>query len=103
MSDIKAWAHDMIKYAVRAGQMKRQPCESCGAAKAQAHHDDYLKPREVRWLCVRCHRAWHREHGEAANADAPIPYGQHNLWTDRLSETPPSWIANLETRRRGDP
>lgn len=78
---IQAWCHDMVKYAVRVGKMVRQPCEVCGKeTHVHAHHDDYLKPREVRWLCITHHRAWHKEHGPAANADAPVPHGQFNLW-----------------------
>jgi hypothetical protein len=30
----------------------------CGNAATHAHHDDYSKPLEVRWLC----RAHHSEH-----------------------------------------
>jgi hypothetical protein len=33
----------------------------------QAHHDDYAKPKEVRWLCIYCHRQWHKEHGTYKN------------------------------------
>lgn len=45
--------------AIAAGILTRQPCEMCGAAEVQAHHDDYTKPLDVAWLCVRCH---HRHH-----------------------------------------
>jgi hypothetical protein len=30
-----------------------------GTVKAEAHHDDYSKPFEVRWLCRMHHRAVH--------------------------------------------
>lgn len=45
--------------AIRDGRLIRGPCECCGSKRAQAHHDDYSKPLEVRWLCFKCHRAWH--------------------------------------------
>jgi ribosomal protein S27AE len=45
--------------AVRAGQLTRKPCEQCGNPRVQAHHDDYSKPLQVRWLCVPCHAAHH--------------------------------------------
>lgn len=46
--------------AIRDGKLIRQPCEVCGAAKAQAHHDDYGKPLDVRWLCTTHHAEWHK-------------------------------------------
>lgn len=44
--------------AVRDGRLQRQPCEVCGSF-AQAHHDDYSKPLEVRWFCFRHHKEVH--------------------------------------------
>lgn len=46
----------------------RLPCEGCGAVRAVAHHDDYVRPLDVRWLCPRCHRRHHAMHGEAPGA-----------------------------------
>lgn len=40
--------------------MKRQPCAECGRPDAQAHHEDYGKPLDVKWLCVTHHRKAHR-------------------------------------------
>lgn len=38
-------------------------CSQCGDNTAvEAHHDDYNKPFEVRWLCRVCHRRWHKTH-----------------------------------------
>lgn len=56
---IKKAASVVVNNAVRDGRMTRQPCEVCGA-KAQAHHDDYSKPMEVRWLCSKHHAEWHK-------------------------------------------
>ena len=41
-------------------KLDRQPCEQCGALPADAHHDDYSKPLDVRWLCESCHGIEHR-------------------------------------------
>lgn len=48
------------KYAVSKGILVRMPCEVCGNIKTDAHHDDYNKPLDVRWLCRSCHAIWHR-------------------------------------------
>ena len=52
-------AHSAVARAVRAGTLVRRPCEVCGAAKVLAHHDDYTKPLDVRWLCQSCHKSHH--------------------------------------------
>jgi len=50
--------------AVRDGKLIRQPCEVCGATeRIQKHHDDYSKPLEVRWLCIKHHAELTRKHG----------------------------------------
>ncbi len=37
-----------------------EPCEVCGATgDVEAHHDDYAKPLEVRWLCPSHHKLLH--------------------------------------------
>lgn len=55
-------ARTQIFWAVKLGFMKQsETCEECKKMiKTQAHHDDYQKPLEVRWLCRQCHADWHR-------------------------------------------
>ena len=56
-----------VAKAVARGKLVPQPCEVCGfEGKARdgrravhAHHDDYSKPLEVRWLCKKHHDAVH--------------------------------------------
>ena len=64
---IKYRAHNLVNNSIRDGKLFPMPCEICGA-KADAHHDDYAKPLNVRWLCRVHHKEWHREHGEGLNA-----------------------------------
>ena len=45
---------------IKAGRVTKQPCEICGAELAEAHHDDYNKPLDVRWLCKTHHAEWHK-------------------------------------------
>jgi hypothetical protein len=52
--------------ALKAGRLVKQACEVCGARKVQAHHDDYSKPLDVRWLCLKHHSEHHaKAKGEA--------------------------------------
>jgi len=52
-------ARSRMQQRVSRGTVKRQPCERCGRAKAEMHHDDYESPTVVRWLCTGCHGAEH--------------------------------------------
>jgi ribosomal protein S27AE len=55
-------ARDHVRRALKRGDIKRQPCEVCGTTwNIHAHHDDYEKPLDVRWLCGRHHL---RNHGQ---------------------------------------
>lgn len=56
----KAAAKRAVMLAIRAGRLTRQPCEVCGNTKTDAHHDDYSKPLDVRWLCRTHHGERHR-------------------------------------------
>lgn len=54
-------AHYLVSNAIRDGRLKKMPCEVC-CGKAHAHHDDYAKPLNVRWLCPVHHQQLHH-HG----------------------------------------
>lgn len=51
-----------VRHAVLTGKLKRpNECSHCGyKCKPQAHHEDYDKPFDVRWLCASCHRRLHK-------------------------------------------
>ncbi|QHJ81023.1 MAG: hypothetical protein [Caudoviricetes sp.] len=65
----KRHAHNLVRNALRRGELTRGPCEVCGVEKVVGHHDDYDRPLDVRWLCEKHHKAWHLVHGEALNPD----------------------------------
>jgi hypothetical protein len=66
---IKRAAHIIIGNAVRDGRLTPEPCEVCfDTHNVHAHHDDYAKPLEVRWLCAKHHKQWHDENGQGINA-----------------------------------
>lgn len=56
----KHLARTNVNQAIRGRKITKQPCEVCGNQIAEAHHDDYNKPLEVRWLCRKCHLEWHK-------------------------------------------
>lgn len=61
-------AQDLCERAIAKGILVPEPCECCGdfgkmvdgRNKIHAHHDNYNKPLEVRWLCQNCHHKWHK-------------------------------------------
>lgn len=64
----KRAAHVSIGNAIRDGKLTKKPCEICGTIdNIHAHHDDYNRVYDVRWLCSEHHAEWHKIHGEAAN------------------------------------
>lgn len=65
-------ARSDLNHHMRDKGLKRQPCEECGEW-AEAHHDDYDKPLEVRWLCFKHHRAHHKAIYENPELLAPTP------------------------------
>jgi hypothetical protein len=66
-------AQRTVTKAIRAGRLVRpELCESCHApGRIQAHHDDYAKRLDVRWLCHSCHMDLHVQlRREARDAQA---------------------------------
>ena len=57
----KIKTRNITKYAIQTGIVVRLPCEVCGCEKSEAHHDDYSKPLEVKWLCKNHHAEIHRK------------------------------------------
>lgn len=87
----KRRAGELARQAIKDGVIiKPTSCEVCGAVsqmeerdgskflngvlvpytflapnpRIEAHHDDYSKPLDVRFLCTACHIAWHVRNGD---------------------------------------
>ena len=58
---LKSLAHSKVASAIKQNKLFRQPCEKCGDENSEAHHDDYSKPLDVRWLCNKHHNDHHVE------------------------------------------
>jgi hypothetical protein len=75
-------AQNIVEKAVKRGRVQRPDvCEACGVrpepfkdgrAAIQAHHDDYNRPLDVRWLCQPCHHAWHQSHQAIERKEVPV-------------------------------
>jgi len=58
-------SHAKVRRAIKKGTLIPQPCEVCQTSEnIEAHHDDYSKPLDVRWLCFQHHR---EHHGQTVN------------------------------------
>ncbi len=66
-----------VKRKILSGELIRKPCEVCGKEKSQGHHEDYSKPLDLIWLCVRHHqdRHVHLRNAKTLNQEPmPISY-----------------------------
>lgn len=62
---IKRAAHILAGNAIRSGLLVREPCFKCGSCvDVDAHHEDYMRPLDVVWLCGLCHGLRHQEINE---------------------------------------
>ena len=69
-NQIKRIASTIVGNAVRDERLlKPKVCSECGGSnkRLEGHHDDYAYPMSVRWLCSKCHRAWHKANREGLN------------------------------------
>lgn len=71
--DLKYKAREAVRVAVRLGHIcKPKACEKCliepPRHRLHAHHEDYTKPLEIKWLCSKCHGIEARQKGEAVSA-----------------------------------
>ena len=56
----------LVNFAIELGVLIRpSSCEKCGQENKiiHGHHEDYMDPLKVNWLCPHCHRARHEEMG----------------------------------------
>lgn len=61
---LKIAARTTVNRYIRLGRLFKKPCEVCKAEKVEAHHDDYMKPLEVKWLCRKHHAEHHKLENE---------------------------------------
>ena len=55
-------ARNAVRNALKKGTLVKGVCEVCGSCDTEAHHDDYEKRLDVRWLCSLHHGVTRRLH-----------------------------------------
>lgn len=56
----RAAVRRLTRNKIKQGVITRAPCEVCGTEEdVHAHHDDYYKALDIRWLCRHHHREYH--------------------------------------------
>ena len=68
----KIKVHKLVDHAKKLSLLIAKPCEVCGKSNAFAHHDDYDKPLDVRWLCNYHHSEYHRGILKEGGEKAPL-------------------------------
>ena len=49
-----------LNVSISRGKILKGKCDICGDVKTQAHHHDYSKPLDVKWLCRKHHYELHK-------------------------------------------
>ena len=57
---LKANCRSYTHTYVKRGKIIKGVCEICGSPNVEAHHDDYTKPLEIKWLCKLHHKDYHK-------------------------------------------
>jgi len=83
-------AHLAVAQARKRGELQRGTCEVCGAEKTDAHHDDYDKPLDVRWLCRLHHRQVHAQQDRAEHRGTVTARSLRRRFPDE-----PTWIVTV--------
>lgn len=66
--EFKRSVRKVTQYYIKTGIIVKQSCEVCAVNEdVEAHHDDYNKPMEVRWLCRKHHLEHHKNEKRSTN------------------------------------
>lgn len=93
-------AHLYVEAAKRCGVLAPQPCEICGAAKAEAHHDDYDRPGKVRWLCRKHHVRLHKGKLSDKSLENIEVDQSTDITTDQSADNPS--LSNIRENKPSD-
>ena len=94
---LRARARQAVRDAQRHGLLHPLPCEVCGDTLVEAHHDDYAKQLDVRWLCHKHHGIQHS--GSGYGPPRPRLNDVHNQ--KKRADAMPRAIAMLRLLEHG--
>lgn len=80
-------AHGKVAIEIRAGRLVRpDTCQWCGAGgKIIAHHEDYSKPIDIKWICMSCN-TMHSNGQTILDPDYLPPNAKSHKVPERASE-----------------
>lgn len=87
----KISARNIVHKAILKGEIIKGKCEVCGDEKTEAHHTDYLKPLEVRWLCKKHHENSHHD-------DTMMTPDKKRIEENRREDTTKKHVSKLTSR-----
>lgn len=101
----KRRARSRVQYVVKKGALMRGECEAGGECDGliHAHHDDYSKPFDVRWLCTRHHYELHRNQASRVQPAPLVVRDASALSRERAARllSPPVSMKTLERWEKG--
>lgn len=109
MSEWTERGYSQIVQAQRTGKIKKvscMQCEKCGAPAKHRHHEDYSRPLDVIYLCVKCHHDRHKEIGIGAVGRkkhynfSRIPVGSFSLIDEKMSRL--DYAVRAHSKRTGE-
>ena len=65
-----------VQWMIKKGEIQRPSCcQECSATtKIDAHHDNYLKPLDIMWLCRTCHSKRHQKLKQIIVKEEEVPH-----------------------------
>ena len=91
---IRAHARAEVALMRRQGKLFDGPCEVCSSPYTHAHHEDYAKPLEIRWLCGSHHTRYHAKlrAGKVQSLDQYVAETREN---PQEASAPPKQVETL--------
>ena len=77
---VRQRARLLATYALRRGELTKEPCSRCGAKRSEMHHVDYYDPLNVIWVCRKHHMMLHRTRPRQRKRKKPFDWKAWCEW-----------------------